>query len=754
MAQRNYLKEMIANRLGLVSKADVETRIESTKADVVNQIEQAVKTAMLENYPRWLQDTAAAEHFNMPNPATFGAQADLFRKLSWVLQAVDITAAAAALSRFDVKRVVGDKEPKDIPNHPFELLLRNPNPLDSRFEFLYGTVAMWMLTGNGYWWLNRPDTNTAPSELWLIPSQMIIPVPDERMYIQGYLYNPGNGREVLLPPHEIVHFRRFNPFSRFIGLSAIESIAMTAMGDLGMQQWNTRLFSENNGRLPSILTFEQMVADPTWNKIKDDTREASRNREMLMLRGVGAGGINWMQNSVTQKEMEFLQGREFNRDEIWNTLAPGLVSMLSASATEANARNGSAVFNERTVYPKHVLMAEKITNEILPSYAKSSPSPERNLLGEFEDIRITDKELELREQERFAETHTVDEIRMEYYGDDPIGDERGELFIVQINAQSGGIQEPPPAPVIKPPAGTEAAPPQDGAQQEASDALNKPPADKPDESKKAVLDELAKWERKAVKRVGKAVEFVTGTIPLDVISRIEMALPECKTETAVKMLFESVRAGMKTPALIPQTTTHSGADLRYLADSLNALAAKYSAPTQSAPNIYLQQPSQTFNLPALDPSFTVNMPGQDAPQTYVNITPTIEAAKAPDVRVDSPVTIHQTVEPAPAPQITTPININQTIEPGATPQVTFSPVIEPTAVTNEINFSPNIQPAESAIQVNVEPTPIKFDPTIAAPNVTVNNEIKTPKMKRSKDKVERDGDGNISGKSTDYEYEE
>ena len=734
----------------------------STKKEVEAQIE-AFKAAMFPDLQRWLMETADVERWNLGDPSTFNDPLTLYRKLSWILQAVDNTASAGALARFDVKRIVQDKEPKDIPNHPFEQLLRRPNPLDSRYDLLYATIAMFKLTGNAYWWLNRADENSPPDEIWLMPSNQIIPVLRMSDVYEGYMYYPGNGREILLPPHEIVHFRRMNPFSRFLGLSAVESIALLAKGDIAMQQWNTTLFGEKNGMLPGILAFEQMVADPTWSKIKEDTKDAQKNRSLLMLRGVGAGvsakgGVSWLQNNVSQKDMEFLEGRKATGKEIMDTLAPGLYTWLSGESTYSNAGAARAAFNELTLYPMHVMMAEQITNKILPSYGG------RPLIGEFEDLRFADKEMEAREQEQYALTHTVEEVREKYYGDEPLGDERDKLLVAQINAQSGGIQEPPPPPVMKPPAGPEGAvPPAEGAQPPAPEADIKPK----EEANKAVLDELAKWERKAVKRVGKAVEFVTGVIPSEIIERIETTLPTCKTETAVKMLFESVRAGMKASVHLPtvHTTgsysvgkwtpqTYSGADLRYLADSLNTLAAKYAAPTQAMPNIYLQQPSQTFNLPTLDPSFTVNMPGQDAPNTYVNITPTIEAAKAPDVRVDSPVTIHQTVEPAPAPQITTPININQTIEPGEAPQVTFAPVIEPTAVTNEINFSPTIQPAESAVQVNVEPTPIKFDPTIAAPEVNIVNEIKTPKMKRSKDKVERDGDGNISGKSTDYEYED
>lgn len=499
------------------------------------QQEIATLKAEFKPFERWQLETARAEMFNLPDPSVYEHQAELFRRLSWVVQAVDITAAAGALTPFSVARLVSGKEPKDIPNHPFEMLLQHPNPLDSRFEFLYATIALWMLNGNAYWWLNRSSKDAPPDEMWFIPPSMINPVPDGNMFLKGYLYYPGTGAEIFLEPHEIVHFKRFNPFSRFVGLSAIESIALVAGGDLAMQAWNTRLFGENNARLPGILSFEQMIADPTWQDIKDNTREAAKNRELLMLRGVGQGGVNWIQNAVSQKEMEFLAGREFNKQEIQNTLAPGLSTWLSENSTLANSTSNRAAFNELTLYPKHVMMAEKITSSILSSYSG------RELIGRFEDIRISDKQMELEEQARYAETHTIAEIREEYYGDAPLGDERDDLLPVQIKAESGGIQDPPPPPI----APQLDKPMMDEKQQ--PDAMGKPQDEnketEAESTKRAMFEALSKYERYALRKIGKPLEFTNDILPDSMIREIAGAVKTCKDETDVRTVFTKYKAG-------------------------------------------------------------------------------------------------------------------------------------------------------------------------------------------------------------------
>ena len=53
----------------------------------------------------------------------------------------------------------------------------------------------------------------------------------------------------------------------------------------------------------------------------------------------------------------------------------------------------------------------------------------------------------------------------------------------------------------------------------------------------------------------------------------------------------------------------------------------------------------------------------------------------------------------------------------------------------------------ATVTVNVEPTPV----TVSAPVVEI--EVETPTVKRSFQKVKRDGGNNIEGTMTEYEYE-
>lgn len=481
------------------------------------------KTQDIVNPASWLRATAAAEKFSIPSGELYRNQAELYQRLSWVHIAIQVVSQSIAGVPFSVKTYKNEDE-EDIINHPFEQLLHQPNPLMSRFEFFEATASYRALTGNAYWWLNRPGKDAEPAEIWVIPSYKIKPVPDERLFLKGYLYDPGDGQEIPLETWEVVHFKKYHPSSPFVGLSPIEALATIAVGDLKMQEWNTRLFADNNARLPGILAFKDAIPDPEWNRLKEEVSDASAKRNYMMMRNSGPGGVEWLKAAYSQQEMEFLQGREANKEEIFSMYAPGLSSMLDVNATEANAKTGRATFSEYCLWPILVSMAEKITNDVLPVWGD-------NLLGEFEDIRYTDRSLELAEQDEYSKTHTIDEIRGKFYQEDELGDERGEMLPAQIGAAPVSVGDEEEAPIPAPDLFQPREPEMPESEQESEEVAD-------DEAKA----DLAKWKKKALFRVKRgdnaACEFVSDAIPTKTAILIGVRLSEAETEDEVKAAFD------------------------------------------------------------------------------------------------------------------------------------------------------------------------------------------------------------------------
>jgi len=447
------------------------------------RLELQALRSQVENAPKWLQATAEAQRFEVPPLDLPKHQAELYQRLSWVYAAVDAVANVCATVHLGVYELEGERR-VEVDNHPFEVLLQRPNPLNSRYELLYNAFAWRKLTGNCYLWLNRASANEPPREIWILPSNQVKPVPDGRMYIKGYAYDPGNGVAMPLEPWEVMHWHGYHPSNPWVGMSAIESLATAAVGDMKAAEWNTNFFAKDNAKLPGIVGFGDMVSDSDWETIKADWRESyggTANKQLLLLRGLGDGAIKYIPTGVKQAEMQFLEGRTFSKEEIWTALAPGLAAMLAVDANRANSSNAYGTFHALSVWPLLVALAEKITNDVLPAYGPG-------LVAEYEDVRAVDREIELKERQAYALVHTVDEVRARYDDDDPLGDERGVMLVSEVTGRRASEMAGAPQ---------GAAPDMDAEKREAVEQAE--PLDVSD-VEAAVKAEMGAWYRYASKR--------------------------------------------------------------------------------------------------------------------------------------------------------------------------------------------------------------------------------------------------------------
>lgn len=395
------------------------------------------KAQSINNPPAILRaeaDVAMHQEQNMDVPRN---QEILYAQLTWIQSAVGTISGMAATTPLEVFMEKPTEEMEAVQNHEYEQRLRKPNPMQSRMEYLQAVFSYFKITGNSYTWLNKANELAPPDEMWTIPSHQIRPVADNKMYLLGYKYNPGTGREILLEPWEIMHFKTFNPFSRYIGLSPIEAIRYQALADIAMQKWNKNFFDEGNAKPAGILAWADTMDKATWMELKRTTKDeyGGTKRALMMLQGTGSGDIKWIQTTLSQADMDFLKSRQFTKEEIYELFAPGLGSWLAINSTEANSVTGRAALFELAVYPLHTAFAEKVTNDIMPLYGE-------NLVARFQDVRTEDKIAKLKDQEAYERTHRIDEVREKWYGDDPIGDERGNLTPLELTGrkQPGDLQ--------------------------------------------------------------------------------------------------------------------------------------------------------------------------------------------------------------------------------------------------------------------------------------------------------------------------
>lgn len=519
-------------------KYDANIREEREK--FTKELSEAVKREIDRVLPFWLGETADAVRYNIPDPGIYATQADLYRLSPILGTAVDVLGQDMGTTKFNVKRVIGEDE-REMINHPFEQLLKNPNPVDSQLELMQGTSDNYKLNGNAIWWQNKENADAEPDEIWPIAYHMVQPIPDRQLYIDHYDYFPGNGKTLRLETWEVVHFKTYNPNSRFVGLSPLESLAITLRGDQSMRTTSTSTYAQHNGAPPSILAFKDYPNKDSWTSIKQEVRESADRNQMMMLRGVG-DGVTWLQRAMSNKDADFIAMLSKNMEDVFNRMAPGLLGMLSKDATEATALASRATYSEKTLWPMMQVFAQKISSDILPAYAYG-----QRLVGYFDDPRVVDRKLQLEEQTAYERSHTIEEVRKEFYQDDPLGDDRDDLFVVQVNAQTGDGTEPPAKPVPPQlqnnlPVNQQQPMNQDMNMTDMPQAEQGQDAMQANKARADVLLALNGWQRKAVKHVGKPVDFDDKqVIPAEARQYINKHLPACKTGGDVRSIFTDAR---------------------------------------------------------------------------------------------------------------------------------------------------------------------------------------------------------------------
>lgn len=353
---------------------------------------------------------AVAAHQRYLTEETFAAgYGAVYARSPWVYVAVSRIAEAAALVPLRVLRVQGEKH-LEVVRHPLERLLDNPNPFQSRFELFEQTIGYLELTGNAYWYLVG-DGRGMPAEIWGLRPDRVSIVPDADQLVRGYLYEL-DGQRIALDRVEVVHFRRWHPASDYYGLSALEAGRMAVESDRAMARWNQATFGQGHGVPAGIVQIRDTISDSDYERLRREWHESygSGQRRTAFLRG---GGIEWQHIGLNHAELDFLRGRQAHRDEILNLFGIP-VGLVSENATEANASVAERQFIERTLYPKLVRIAQKITQEMLPFYPGEH-------VALFDDIRPTDTQARLAEIATARGILTVDELRARYYDLPPVG---------------------------------------------------------------------------------------------------------------------------------------------------------------------------------------------------------------------------------------------------------------------------------------------------------------------------------------------
>jgi HK97 family phage portal protein len=362
---------------------------------------------------------------------------EAYSKIGTVYACVSLIASSFARVPWHFEDVQGN----DVARDDLRALLRRPNPGMSGLELFEATVTHLELTGNAFWYLSEIDgssifengqagavvTDTSgrpltsprphfgrPREIHYLEPDCVTIAKGAGGAPAGYIYRTGR-TDVPLEPDWVIHFKYFNPLDRYWGMGVIQAAALKLETDYYSERWN-RNFFKNSARPDGVLETERTLSAAEFERLREEWRKGHLGTESAHRTAILEAGLKYKQITASQKDIDFLAGRELTREEICSMFGvpPAKIGVLRY-ANYANSREQDKTFWAETMQPKLARFAAKVTAELCARY-------DAGLEFVFADVTPQDiaQQAEVAVRLANAGLRTINELRAEFKWGDPV----------------------------------------------------------------------------------------------------------------------------------------------------------------------------------------------------------------------------------------------------------------------------------------------------------------------------------------------
>lgn len=295
--------------------------------------------------------SGSSQSVNLSDFSIVETATDGYKTNGWVRRCIDIIAAQASAPPW----VVLNSEGEVVEKHPLAVAFATPHPQMTRTQFMKAIVKWLELVG------------TAPVRVFkegsvvrfglINPNRIkgVIPTSGDLIYDSFEVDLLGTGTFQTSTDYSletVVIPRYVDPINLGKGVGTLLSAALAVDQDNGQSTWNVRLM-QNRGRVDDVFITEQQL-DKTqgdtltqriWEKIRGAT--GARIGKPLVL----SNGLKYQRMGLTPEEVDFINSRKFNREEIFGIFGvPVQLGGSEAAATFSNFSSAMRVLWEGKIF--------------------------------------------------------------------------------------------------------------------------------------------------------------------------------------------------------------------------------------------------------------------------------------------------------------------------------------------------------------------------------------------------------------------
>lgn len=240
-------------------------------------------------------------------------------------------------------------------------------------ELLVNIVSYMKLNGSCY--IRKNQVGGKVTELVVLRPDCIVPeLNSTRTKILYYRYTV-NGTIKEIKPEDLMVFNNFNPLypypNNISGMPDVQAIATTIDSDYQASKWQWKFFY-NSARVDGVLeTDAEGIAEQTVTQIQDNWDAKYRGTSNSHKIAVLTWWLKYKPLNPSQKEMDFVESRRFNRDEIlWFFGVPKATLWLWEGDAALNVRAFDNIFARRTILPLARYIMESLNKQLFTANNK------------------------------------------------------------------------------------------------------------------------------------------------------------------------------------------------------------------------------------------------------------------------------------------------------------------------------------------------------------------------------------------------
>lgn len=328
-----------------------------------------------------LQGTARSTLTQVLGRATVN---DPFRVHPWVRGAIESVALNIASCPV-VWKNSQNKQASERDAKKWLELFEKPSSMMGLQSLWEATLVYLLHYGECMWILDRQEPTAMPAEIQPYNGLMFDHKVNKIGRLVGWtVKTQRDGVEIEIPyePWEVVHFKLFNPYDRYRGLAPLEAAQMGLDQDYLASQYNKAFFA--NSALPGgVIEVDEEMSDESFGRMKSQFQDHHQGVNKAHMLAILEGGAKYKQLVPSQKDMEFLNQKKWNRDEILACFkVPKLELGVWDDVNFAVAKVQAREFWVKTLMPKMKLIEFTLWSQLF------SVTSTGNIFLEFDTSKI------------------------------------------------------------------------------------------------------------------------------------------------------------------------------------------------------------------------------------------------------------------------------------------------------------------------------------------------------------------------------